>query len=364
MGSYLHDSQSSMLSGGASVTQSTFFKSVDLGAESKLSDQMNFSQLMAEADDATEDCSSAFVEDPSLHDESSHGSGSDPLNLPQQIGNETFDERFRRVQRERLLSHAGQSHRVIGNHIGMNVSRHHGDMSYEDLSAVTAKRLGEETFTVQGFIRNDRQNLNDIITVGQAVQVVSNPDLLRIWCSSVSALFVTKESSSRSDQLRQYDAEWVEGVISIRHPGQGLYGAYSYFKSLLCWSSTCNGNIKMFIERARAQIAVTMGPVGGCEVTHTFSFRQSPTGVHVINTVKVDRMNVRLYCTPQKVKELLLPSIASHMEQAIESLEDLIRLVQIGPDAFIQSKHALATMGLYGDREDDSGSTPLLSSVV
>lgn len=359
----LYDSQSYMLSGdggsgGASVSQSAFFKSVDLGAESKL---MNFSQLMAEAavDDDDEDDSSAFIED-QISGTSSRDSKSsiNHHQQHQQPNNESFDERFRRAQMEILPSHSGHSNLTMATHTGLNRV-----VLNEDTLGVAATRLGEETFTVHGFIRNDRQNLNDVITVGQSVQLVSNPDLLKIWCSSVNALFLTRDPSSRSNRLRQYDAEWIEGMVSMKHPGQGLYGTYAYFKSfLICWSSSSNGSVKMFIERARGQVAITMGPVGGCEVTHTFSFRQSPTGVHVTNSVKVDRTNARICFMPHKVKEFILPSIASHMEQAIESLDDLIRLIQIGPEAFIQSKYPSATTGLYPD--NDGGSTPLLSSVL
>jgi len=334
----LQDSRSSMISGTDSISKSTFFRSVDLGRSSTISDDMNFSQLMAEADDTTVESSTLLSNVQEVEEEKE-----EPMN------NMTFDERFRLAQMQ-IPSHTTHNFPTLSNHVSV-------PEMVEDSYSVTVQRLGEETFRAQGFIRNDRENVNDIITVGQVVQVVSNPELLRYWSSSLTAFFVTKESTSRADNMRQYDAEWIEGIGSMKHPGQGFYGTYAYIRSFLCFA--ISGSVKMFIERSRGQVAITMGPVGGCEVTHTFTFKQTPSGVHVTNMVRVDRTNVNCLFMTQKVKEFILPSIASHMEQAKNSLNDLIQLVQSGPEAFIESKYVSATTNF----DNDDGNAPLLNQV-
>uniref|UniRef100_A0A7S2P2C9 Uncharacterized protein n=1 Tax=Leptocylindrus danicus TaxID=163516 RepID=A0A7S2P2C9_9STRA len=199
----------------------------------------------------------------------------------------------------------------------------------------------------------------------------------------------------------EYDGEWVEGDAALVNPGSkcGLYNVSSMVlqqlsdgfqkaSRLLLPESTSSstpltattrgsgdnaymysnpmqnsnlsqqqqqqqGNVTLFIERKRGQLAITMSPVGGCEVTYTLTFQQSSSsantstnntstttatriGVQIINTVRVDRSSVNCCygaVVPRSVKEWVLPSMASHIQQGIDAMELLIQLVQQNANA-------------------------------
>lgn len=359
--SILQDSQtssSSILS--SSVSKSTFLQSIDLGSERDQNEDLNFSQLLAGADDVSSSLDLEGDDDVVVE-----GSRNVPASLVVGGGGQNVESNHLVVGDSgnvHMMGH-GYAHDPWGISVGQQQQDGGGDAAF----TVTASRLGEETFTVNGFIRNDRRNKNDIITVSQAIQVASTPDFLRLWFEPISSLFVTKESTSspskikrgyeeNMDSLRQYDAEWLEAVALINHPSQ-IYNALSSLKST-CFAN--HGKMKMFIERARGHIAITIGPVGGCEATHTLSFKQTPSGVHVADMVRIDRSSVFCCYLPQKVKEILLPSIASHMSQTIRSIDNLIRISQRGPEEFmdVSTQYTDEASSL----DNDSGGTPLLES--
>jgi len=224
----------------------------------------------------------------------------------------------------------------------------------------------------------------------------------------------------------EYDGEWIEGDAALVNPGSkcGLYnvssmvlrqlsegiqkaskllflpstpmpettrgsGAYMYSNPMHSSSNLSQqqqqqqhqqGNVTLFIERKRGKLAITMSPVGGCEVTYTLTFQQSSSsantrtntsttriGVQIINTVRVDRGSANCCygaVVPRNVKEWVLPSMASHIQQGIDAMELLIQLVQHNANAGDVGNSAISSSSGWSDNSPTASEGGMYAGVL
>jgi len=235
-----------------------------------------------------------------------------------------------------------------------------GERRHTIQNGVKAERLGENSFRVSVYLPQT--------AVRAAMESASNPELLRLWCGSVVAVFITNESGRDGDmRYREHDAEWIEATASLRSPGprSSFHNICLTLKSYLGFET--HGHIALHIERRRGQLGLTIYPLGGCEVIHTLEFTQIGQDVQVIDEVRVNpivgshdnddddggsffsqRSCCRRLCC--STAGMCLPNITRHMDQTMFSLEDLRQMVMYG-------EHTVNRSSII---KDDGGLTPLL----
>mmetsp|Transcript_1477 Transcript_1477/g.3428 ORF Transcript_1477/g.3428 Transcript_1477/m.3428 type:complete len:553 (-) Transcript_1477:67-1725(-) len=140
---------------------------------------------------------------------------------------------------------------------------------------------------------------NTRCTVDDVVEVISNVNLLNLWCNPIESLIVTSNSSEGSslleetpmnierenltgsdnnrdgnERIREYEAEWIEATTSsLESPSSSvsfvLNAGQAVLQSLGC---TSYGKITMFIERQHGRISLNVGPFnGGISASHLIS---------------------------------------------------------------------------------------------
>mmetsp|Transcript_41623 Transcript_41623/g.50646 ORF Transcript_41623/g.50646 Transcript_41623/m.50646 type:complete len:377 (+) Transcript_41623:13-1143(+) len=289
--------------------------------------ELDFSQLMKEADDTLRDSQSDLMQD---------NISSDRLTGQLEIGSmsttTSTTAKTSNIKPKKALS------------FKESLAQEREGMSWE--------RLGEDTFRVSVYISHT--------PVRNVMERASNPDLLKFWCDPVIASFVTKESGGlRDDEEVAYDGEWIEMAATLRPPlTGGVYNCCTTLKTYLGFRT--HGTITLFIEKQRGTLALTIGPLGGfAEIIHNFSFVQDGRGVEVLNTVRVNRESVLdrtaqkcCLCPCMAFRKCVLPSLEAHMNQCVKSMEMLRELVEVGETA------------ISGGQLADTGTTPLLGRNV
>jgi len=234
----------------------------------------------------------------------------------------------------------------------------HYNPSSADVSSVTAIRISDDSFKVEGTLHS--------VNIQQAVHIVSNPDLLKVWCSPISAFVLTNDhvnnnnnnnnnnNGSSSEVRREYDAEWVEGAAAFDFPNTKVLNAYRFITSVIFGQPTY-GKVTLFIERGRAQVSITMKSYS--EITYKITFQHSDqyfNRIKVINEVKILKTSCCVSAAP--LTDYVLPSTSNHMGQAIASMDSLINLIQRGGDVHELSDNIILT------NDDDRGTAPLLAN--
>jgi hypothetical protein len=243
---------------------------------------------------------------------------------------------------------------------------------------IKATLIDEESFEVS-------VDVNSQITAQQVMDVLGNPELLRLWCEPIQALVVTRSSEGARDAAstrqtsssnnnnnnsssssssssnhnndtssgrkrnkndREYEGEWIEATtLSLISPPSNagiIHGAVQAVMSGLGFSSY--GKVTMFVERRRGQVGLTVGPFqGGVFVSHSIVVREEQGQSGGIRVRVVDR--VRLTTTEDdelslasmflcgvldSINSCLLPTVGSYMEQVTKSLIHLRGLVETG----------------------------------
>jgi len=226
-------------------------------------------------------------------------------------------------------------------------------------------------------------------TVREVMDVLSNPDLLRIWYEPVNALTVTdrkggplpaasppfysdglvnnigtyrnpsfeeKEEYDEGDgdviirsaaeeklmitdkQREQHDGEWIQAstttLISPYAHTNILARSFESSRAAIGFP-TC-GDISMFIERNKAQVGLSIGPFkGGTILSHTITVLEvrgenDECSITLIDDVKIlDKdEEYRKFCSCFEMIQWAPPSVDGYMDQTIKSLENLRSLVQ------------------------------------
>jgi len=226
-------------------------------------------------------------------------------------------------------------------------------------------------------------------TVIEVMDVLSNPDLLRIWYEPVNALTVTdrkggslpsaspplysdglvnnvgmyrnpsfeeKEEYDEGDgdviirsaaeeklmitdkQREQHDGEWIQAstttLISPYAHTNILARSFESSKAAIGFPSC--GDISMFIERSKAQVGLSIGPFkGGTILSHTITVLEirgenDECSITLVDDVKIlDKdEEYRKFCSCFEMIQWSPPSVDGYMDQTIKSLENLRSLVQ------------------------------------
>lgn len=177
------------------------------------------------------------------------------------------------------------------------------------------------------------------------MNVLGNPDLLRLWCDPIQSLVVTSTSDGSSDPNsprsdgREYEGEWIEATTTaLESPpcpvGQFYRAGQAVFDALGCASY---GRITMFVERRRGQVGLTIGPFsGGIQACHHISVSEADGRVRIVDRVRLTRdaegasMASQLLCGVLDsclLKPCLVPSVQSYMNQVSTSMARLQILV-------------------------------------
>lgn len=226
---------------------------------------------------------------------------------------------------------------------------------------IQATRLDENTFQVS-------MQIDPPSTVRDVLDVVGNPDLLRLWCEPIRALVITKSSegaqsaTNRAGGDREYEGEWIEATTSnlvspSRHTSC-LYSLGHVIYTTLGFPSY--GKITLFVERLRGQVGLTIGPFsGGVVVSHTIKLEDDGPVVSVVDTVRLSRDDESWLCCCglcEPIKRCFMPGISGHMDQAVSSLSRLRVLVEHG-----ETGTYAAEPGVGYEEEHAVSSIPLLS---
>ena len=148
------------------------------------------------------------------------------------------------------------------------------------LAGATAVTTGPDSFTVSVDLAGGATN-STTDTVQDVLDVIGNPDLLRLWCTGVDGPVVIVRSSegsrnavtrrpviSGTDNDRAYEGEWIEATAPLVAPGRrGLWSGWtsSLASALGFPSHNQYGPITMFVERWQGRVSLTLGPLTtGC----------------------------------------------------------------------------------------------------
>jgi len=254
--------------------------------------------------------------------------------------------------------------------------------------SVQTTQLSKDSFSVS-------THLPPPCSVREVIDVLANPDLLRLWCTPVKNAIVTREGgglagitgSNSNDAERQYDGEWVEITTpELVSPSSSctscLYKGVSAAMAVMGFPS--HGQVKMFVERNRGQVGLSVGPfIGGMVADHTITVADNcalaisdhenaatttSSGVVITDTVRIRRdeevesgggYSCGLF---DLLEQYVLPGVSGYMTQAALSLENLCDVVCDGEACALAGTCSIdfGADGGLGDDGDD-GRTPLLA---
>jgi len=210
-------------------------------------------------------------------------------------------------------------------------------------------------------------------TVDDVMEVISNTNLLNLWCNPIESLIVTSNSSESStfttslnqtrtnsecegrtvsnsysddnEMIREYEAEWIEATTSsLESPSSSvsfiLTAGQSVLRSL---GFTSYGRITMFIERRRGHIDLTVGPFhGGIHASHSISVSlEDPNSnggrIRIVDRVRLTHDNEEevsflggmFGCAMGScISHFFLSSIVGYVDQVIMSIARLRILLE------------------------------------
>ena len=223
-------------------------------------------------------------------------------------GTGSNDAPFEPLQITRLLSNGSHQQQYI-------------KLALERASAsVETKIESDDSFEVSLLLGE-----NTRCTVDDVVEVLSNVDLLSLWCNPIESLIVTSNSSEGSsftmdldetrmnnvsenrteysncrdgnERTREYEAEWIEATTSSLESPSSYVSFILNMGQIILQSLGCAsyGKITMFIERQHSRISLNVGPFnGGISASHSISVSLEGQGHNSGRIRIVDR--VRLTC--------------------------------------------------------------------
>eukprot|EP00536_Pseudo-nitzschia_multiseries_P007952 jgi/Psemu1/305337/fgenesh1_kg.192_\ len=210
---------------------------------------------------------------------------------------------------------------------------------------------------------------NSRCTVDDVMDVISNTDLLSLWCDPVGTLIVTSNSSNNSssngivdeirsdmgrncsfgdgtEKTREYEGEWIEATTSTLESPSCSFGSIlglgqSILQGLGC---TSYGRVTIFTERRRGHIFLTIGPFhGGIYASHSIFVSLEDTDknqgrIRIVDRVRLTRgddneepLSVEKIfgCSVMsRVSECFFPSVVGYVGQMTTSMERLRILLE------------------------------------
>ncbi len=272
-------------------------------------------------------------------------SGNSELNSPllTRTGSYGDDSTFEPLNVTRLFSNGSHQHQSMI----LALERAH--------ASIETNIESDDSFEVSLLLgQNTRCSVDDV------VEVISNVDLLSLWCNPIDSLIVTSSSSEgspflraseemrRSDQnenserTREYEAEWIEATTSsLESPSSSagfiLTAGQTVLQSLGC---TSYGKISMFIERQHGRISLNVGPFnGGISASHSISvsLEEHSGKIRIVDRVKLTHENEEdtfllgkvLGCaTGSCLGSCFLPPIDGYVDQVTMSMSRLQLLLE------------------------------------
>lgn len=316
-----------------------------------------YSQLMQEADDQPMTFKSQLLptlpEDPRMRLTTGSGDASLSSVLTPRATNQSLIGLFDSAK-------TSSSHNTTGSRSSPFLKR-----------GIETVRLDEETFETSLHIYSS-------CSVQDVMDIVGNPDLLRLWCEPVRTLVVTRSSEGARSAIqraepgrgdREYDGEWIEATTStLTDPIKQTSTVYQLGQFL--WNNLgfpSYGKLTMFVERQRGQIGLTMGPFAGdMTAFHTISIVDGGGFIKIVDRVRIARddndnhTHAAVVCCCglcDVVQRCFMPSkLNGHMDQSEASMARLRVMVENG-------ETALSPPDLIVEGEDENGvsTVPLLS---
>jgi len=248
-------------------------------------------------------------------------------------------------------------------------------------ASIQTKIESDDSFEISLFLEENAQ-----CTVDDVVDVISNTDLLNLWCNPVETLIVTANSNEGSSlsmglnetgtsieregladstsqcqndnsRTREYEAEWIEATTSsLESPSSGASFIFSAGQTVLqSLGCTSYGKITMFIERRQGRIGLTVGPFnGGIYATHSITVSSedpiSNSGrIRIVDHVRLTHDNEeeifflsRIFgCAMGScISHFFLPSIAGYVDQVTMSMARLRILLENSGNSKSSTSHS------------------------
>jgi len=206
--------------------------------------------------------------------------------------------------------------RLLSNNV---FQQQYANLKLERVSvSVQTKIESDDSFEVSLLLGENTQCTVDIV-----MDVISNIDLLNLWCNPIEILIVTSNSSEGSSFatnfdgtrmnigsegltgsnnclddskiLRECEAKWIEATTSsLESPYSRVNFILSAGQSVLrSLGFTSYGKITMFIERRQARIGLTVGPFhGGIYASHSISVSSEAPSINKRRIRIVDRVHL------------------------------------------------------------------------
>jgi hypothetical protein len=298
---------------------------------------LDFSQLMRQADDRNHSTTIVPSRMPILQETEEMTGLVDSGQTPTSTNSSNITPRTtNRSEHNWLYSlfFCGPSQHTLSVVPMMSLSPSNEDRNMSAGRNIQATRLGENTFQVS-------MQIDPPCTVRDVMDVVGNPDLLRLWCDPIRALVITRSSEGAQSATnrggnREYEGEWIEAttstLVSPSKHSSCLYSLGHMIYTSLGFPSY--GKITLFVERLRGQVGLTIGPFsGGIVASHTIKVQDDGPVVSVIDNVRLSRDEEHCICCCglcEPIKRCFMPRMAGHMEQVLSSMMRLRVLVEHG----------------------------------
>jgi hypothetical protein len=226
------------------------------------------------------------------------------------------------------------------------------------LAGATSTTTGANSFTVAVDIAATGTN-----AARDVMDILGNPDLLKLWCDPIHALVITKSSEGaqnaanrgnlqqqqqqnqyeRQTSDREYEGEWIEATTpALEAPKAGYMQRASDTLAFYLGFPTY-GKVTMFVERQRGRVGLTVGPfTGGIEVSHNLKILSEEDGsgkIRIVDDVKLRRLGSSdddepHFCGVLNILEkCYLSSLDDFMDQVLSSMARLRFLVERGENS-------------------------------
>lgn len=246
------------------------------------------------------------------------------------------------------------------------IQQHHANIALERARETVQIRIDDdESFEVSVLLGGSSP-----CTVDDVMDVISNADLLSLWCDPIETLIVISNSSDDSpmavnvntnanaarmspdrtdpESVREYEGEWIEATTSVlESPSTSLSFIFNAGQRLLeSLGFASYGRITMFVERRRGHVGLTIGPFhGGIHASHTIHVSEDTNNsgsIRIVDRVRLTRDEevgfVGYGVVGSCLSHCLLPSIVGYVDQVTTSMARLLLLLE-NNDILAENSH-------------------------